>query len=107
MILFVIFWTGTKNVDIFSLGYLCAGTILFWKGIYYYIMPPTSIIKLWNWFLDYSILVIFFKVFFHLFGCLVFSYFHWNSCILIRILSMFCPRRTSEEDQGKLNLLKI
>lgn len=46
LILFFIFYTGTSNVNIFSLGYLCAGTLFFWKGTYYFLMPLNMILQL-------------------------------------------------------------
>ncbi|KAE9525194.1 hypothetical protein AGLY_014438, partial [Aphis glycines] len=96
-ILFFIFWTGTSHVNIFSLGYLCAGTIFFWKGTHYFLMPLDMILRIWNGLLEFTIVVIFIKALLHLLGCLVLKYFEWYSCIFMRVFSIFCCVKSSEK----------
>ncbi|XP_060844754.1 piezo-type mechanosensitive ion channel component 2-like [Rhopalosiphum padi] len=109
LILFFIFWTGTSHINIFSLGYLCAGTIFFWKGTYYFLMPLDMILKIWNGLLKFTIIVISIKVLLHLLGCLILNYFEWHSCIFMRVFSIFCCVQTSEERKFDLfnNVLSV
>ncbi|VVC27297.1 Piezo non-specific cation channel, R-Ras-binding domain,Piezo domain [Cinara cedri] len=106
MILFFIFWNSINHVNAFSIGYLFTGTMFFWIGTYYHLVPLDKIIKLWRWLLYYNVSVILVKVFFHLFGCLLLNYFQWYSCILMRILSTFCLNTNVDELQKTCGTLR-
>ncbi|XP_077192348.1 piezo-type mechanosensitive ion channel component 2-like [Paroedura picta] len=89
-ILCLIFMTGTARVNIFCVGYLasCFYFMLFGRNLL--LKPVKHILRLWDYLIAYTALVIVTKNLFAIGSCAYLSKLQRNNCWLIHTIGMFC-----------------
>ncbi|XP_015277936.1 PREDICTED: piezo-type mechanosensitive ion channel component 2-like [Gekko japonicus] len=89
-VLCLIFMTGTTRVNIFCVGYLasCFYFMLFGRNLL--LKPVKHILRLWDYLIAYTALVIATKNLFAIGSCAYLSKLQRNNCWLIHTFGMFC-----------------
>lgn len=85
-----IFLAGTYKADLFSLGYICAVFVFLWFGTKYYVKPLRTIIKWWDFFLLYTVIVIITKVLFKILSCRFGEFIGSKYCFTANLLDLPC-----------------
>ncbi|KAL4646317.1 piezo-type mechanosensitive ion channel component 2-like [Arapaima gigas] len=90
LVLSLIFITGTTRINIFCMGYLvaCFYFMLFGGGLL--LRPVRYLLRLWDWLVAYTCLVIAMKNLLSLGSCAYLEGLLQNGCWLIQTFSMFC-----------------
>ncbi|XP_044597083.1 piezo-type mechanosensitive ion channel component isoform X3 [Cotesia glomerata] len=86
----MMFLAGTNRTNIFSLGYLIGSFIFLWQGSDFYLRPLRVILRWWNFLIGYNVVVIFLKVLFQGFGCILITQFQKSACWLVQLLGIAC-----------------
>ncbi|XP_057329611.1 piezo-type mechanosensitive ion channel component isoform X5 [Microplitis mediator] len=86
----MMFLAGTNRTNLFSLGYLIGAFIFLWQGSDFYLRPLRVILRWWNLLIGYNVVVIFLKVLFQGFGCVLMTQFQESACWLVQLLGISC-----------------
>nr|XP_056700872.1 piezo-type mechanosensitive ion channel component 2-like [Euleptes europaea] len=89
-ILCLIFLTGTARVNIFCVGYLASCFYFMFFGRNLLLKPVKHILRLWDYLIAYTALVIATKNLFAIGSCTYLSNLQRNHCWLIHTFGMFC-----------------
>lgn len=65
----IVFYSGTQQIDIFSLGYVTGAFIFLWQGTDFYLKPLNQIMKWWNFLLIFNVATIVIKICIRVFAC--------------------------------------
>lgn len=85
----VMFLAGSRNISIYSIGYLIGSFIFLWQGNDFYLRPIKSILRCWSSLVAYNILVITSKSVLRLVSCNFMT--HWNRvCYFNKIFDISC-----------------
>ncbi|KAK0137757.1 Piezo-type mechanosensitive ion channel component 2 [Merluccius polli] len=90
LVLCLIFITGTTRISIFCLGYLVACFYFMLFGSSLLMQPVRYILRLWDWLIGYTCLVIAMKNLLSLGSCAYLDSLLKSGCWLIQAFSMFC-----------------
>ncbi|XP_048873648.1 piezo-type mechanosensitive ion channel component 2 isoform X2 [Brienomyrus brachyistius] len=90
LVLSLIFITGTTRISIFCMGYLVACFYFMLFGGSLLMQPVRHILRLWDWLIGYTCIVITFKNLLSLGSCVYLGRLLQNGCWLIQTFSMFC-----------------
>uniref|UniRef100_W5MGR7 Uncharacterized protein n=1 Tax=Lepisosteus oculatus TaxID=7918 RepID=W5MGR7_LEPOC len=90
LVLCLIFITGTTRINIFCLGYLMACFYFMLFGGSLLLQPVRHILRLWDWLIGYTCLVIATKNLLSLGSCAYLDSLLKNGCWFIQTFSMFC-----------------
>ncbi|XP_036388553.1 piezo-type mechanosensitive ion channel component 2 [Megalops cyprinoides] len=90
LVLCLIFITGTTRINVFCLGYLVACFYFMLFGGSLLLRPVRYILRLWDWLIGYTCLVIGMKNLLSLGSCAYLDSLLKNGCWLIQTFSMFC-----------------
>ncbi|XP_056158031.1 piezo-type mechanosensitive ion channel component 2-like, partial [Lampris incognitus] len=90
LVLCLIFITGTTRINIFCMGYLVACFYFMLFGNSVLMQPVRYILRLWDWLIGYTCLVITMKNLLSLGSCGYLDSLLKNGCWLIQAFSMFC-----------------
>lgn len=86
----IIFLAGTYKVGLFSLGYICAVFVFLWFGTNFYVKELRMIIKWWDFFLIYNVIIIASKVLLKVLGCRFEEAIPSSYCWLADLLDLPC-----------------
>uniref|UniRef100_A0A8C3IIS5 Piezo-type mechanosensitive ion channel component n=1 Tax=Chrysemys picta bellii TaxID=8478 RepID=A0A8C3IIS5_CHRPI len=89
-VLCLIFITGTTRINIFCLGYLMACFYFMIFGSSLLLKPVKNILRLWDYLIAYTALVIVMKNLLAIGACAYLDKLLRNHCWLIQIFGMFC-----------------
>uniref|UniRef100_A0A8B9KTY8 Piezo type mechanosensitive ion channel component 2 n=1 Tax=Astyanax mexicanus TaxID=7994 RepID=A0A8B9KTY8_ASTMX len=90
MVLCLVFITGTTRINIFCLGYLVGCFYFMLFGDTVLLQPVRYILRLWDYLIAYTSVVICLKNLLSLGSCAYLDSLLKNSCWLIQAFSMFC-----------------
>ncbi|CAL8369473.1 unnamed protein product [Lota lota] len=90
LVLCLIFITGTTRISIFCLGYLVACFYFMLFGSSLLMQPVRYILRLWDWLIGYTCLVIAMKNLLSLGSCAYLDSLLKSGCWFIQAFSMFC-----------------
>uniref|UniRef100_A0A8C9SVK9 Piezo-type mechanosensitive ion channel component n=1 Tax=Scleropages formosus TaxID=113540 RepID=A0A8C9SVK9_SCLFO len=93
LVLSLIFITGTTRINIFCMGYLVACFYFMLFGGNLLMQPVRYLLRLWDWLIGYTCLVIAMKNLLSLGSCVYLEGLVHNGCWLIQMFSMFCTIR--------------
>lgn len=91
----IVFLAGSRNVNIYSIGYLIGSFIFLWQGGEFYLRPIYTILRWWKLLVAYNVLVIAVKAFLHLPVCLFIKELEQNwdgTCFFIKVFGIACNR---------------
>ncbi|XP_063049296.1 piezo-type mechanosensitive ion channel component 2 [Engraulis encrasicolus] len=90
LVLCLIFITGTTRINIFCLGYLLACFYFMLFGGQLLMQPVCYVLRLWDWLIAYTCVVICLKNLLSLGSCVYVGSLLKNGCWLIQSFSLFC-----------------
>ncbi|XP_066558966.1 piezo-type mechanosensitive ion channel component 2 [Amia ocellicauda] len=90
LVLCLIFITGTTRINIFCMGYLVACFYFMLFGGTLLLQPVRHILRLWDWLIGYTCLVIAMKNLLSLGSCAYLDSLLQRGCWFIQTFSMFC-----------------
>ncbi|XP_076122839.1 piezo-type mechanosensitive ion channel component 2 [Alosa pseudoharengus] len=90
LVLCLIFITGTTRINVFCLGYLLACFYFMLFGGSLLMQPVCYVLRLWDWLIAYTCVVICLKNLLSLGSCVYLGSLLKNGCWLIQAFSMFC-----------------
>ncbi|KAL2101975.1 hypothetical protein ACEWY4_003736 [Coilia grayii] len=90
LVLCLIFITGTTRINVFCMGYLLACFYFMLFGGSLLMQPVCYVIRLWDWLIGYTCVVICLKNLLSLGSCVYLSSLLRNGCWMIQAFSMFC-----------------
>ncbi|CAL8261289.1 unnamed protein product [Gadus morhua 'NCC'] len=90
LVLCLIFITGTTRISVFCLGYLVACFYFMLFGSSLLMQPVRHVLRLWDWLIGYTCLVIAMKNLLSLGSCAYLDSLLRRGCWLIQAFSMFC-----------------
>ncbi|KAJ8332691.1 hypothetical protein SKAU_G00424800 [Synaphobranchus kaupii] len=90
LVLCLIFITGTTRINVFCMGYLVACFYFMLFGGSLLMQPVCYILRLWDWLIAYTCVVIALKNLLSLGSCAYLDGLLKNGCWLIQTFSMFC-----------------
>uniref|UniRef100_A0A8C9S4R7 Piezo TM25-28 domain-containing protein n=1 Tax=Scleropages formosus TaxID=113540 RepID=A0A8C9S4R7_SCLFO len=100
LVLSLIFITGTTRINIFCMGYLVACFYFMLFGGNLLMQPVRYLLRLWDWLIGYTCLVIAMKNLLSLGSCVYLEGLVHNGCWLIQMFSMFCTIRGYDTRNG-------
>lgn len=89
----IVFLSGSRHINIFSIGYLIGSFIFLWQGGEFYLRPIYTILRWWKLLVAYNVMVITIKVFLHVPACIYMDWLlqNWNgTCFFIDAFSITC-----------------
>ncbi|XP_064156489.1 piezo-type mechanosensitive ion channel component 2 isoform X4 [Anguilla rostrata] len=90
LVLCLIFITGTTRINVFCMGYLVACFYFMLFGGSLLMQPVCYVLRLWEWLIAYTCVVIALKNLLSLGSCAYLHSLLKNACWLIQTFSMFC-----------------
>lgn len=91
----IVFLAGSRNVNIYSIGYLIGSFVFLWQGGEYYLRPIYTILRWWKLLVAYNVFVIALKAFLHLPVCLFINWLEeeWKyTCFFIKVFGITCAQ---------------
>lgn len=91
----IVFLAGSRNVNIYSIGYLIGSFVFLWQGGEYYLRPIYTILRWWKLLVAYNVFVIALKAFLHLPVCLFINWLEDNwkyTCFFIKVFGITCAQ---------------
>lgn len=89
----IMFLAGSRNITIYSIGYLIGSFIFLWQGNDFYLRPIKSILRWWSALVAYNIFVITSKSFLRLVSCNFMTHLN-RVCYFNKIFDISCGSGT-------------
>lgn len=94
----IVFFAGSRNINIYSIGYLIGSFIFLWLGNEFYLRPIRTILRWWKLLMAYNVLVITVKVCLHVPICFYIKWLqqNWNGLnSFIKVFDISCANEGS------------
>lgn len=89
----IVILAASRNINIYSIGYLIGSFIFLWQGVEFYLRSIRNILRCWKFLVAFNVFVITAKVCLHLPVCFFFQKMrNWKGfCLFSRVFGISCP----------------